>query len=65
MVRPGEEQNKHFIEALRSVRAAIGGRERRKFAVQNNGVCMLIAYITEIIQSGSWDLDSLKYYGQP
>jgi|SRR5271166_119502 len=64
-VRPGIDQNKFFIEALRSVRDSIWGRERRKFGVENNGVCMLIAYITEIIQSGSWDLDSLKLYGQP
>jgi hypothetical protein len=63
--RPGVEQNKYFVEALRSVRDTIGGRERRKFGVENNGACMLIAYITEIIQSGMWDIASLKMYGQP
>jgi hypothetical protein len=47
------------------VRDTIGGRERRKFGVENNGACMLIAYITEIIQSGMWDIASLKMYGQP
>jgi hypothetical protein len=65
LVSPSQEQNKLFIEALRSVRYVIGGRERRKFGVENNGVCMLIAYITELIQSAQWDIGSLPLYGQP
>jgi len=64
-VRSGTEQNKLFIEALKYVRDVIDGRERRKFGVEHNGVCMLIAYITEIIQSASWNIDSLPMHGQP
>jgi hypothetical protein len=62
MTRPGVEQNKYFIEALRSMRAQIGGREIQVFGIKNNGVCMLIAYITELIQSASWDIGSLPTY---
>lgn len=61
-VRPGEEQHKVFIEGLRWIQGGIAGRERRKFGVEHNGVCMLIAYITELIQSAQWDIDSLPLY---
>jgi hypothetical protein len=64
-VRPGVEQNKYFIEELRYLRSIVRGREGRKLGAENNGICVLIAYITEIIQSGRWDLDSIKFYGQP
>jgi hypothetical protein len=59
-VRPGVEQHEFFIEGLRRVRDCTGGRERRIFGVENNGVCMLIAYITELIQSAQWDIASLS-----
>jgi hypothetical protein len=62
-VRPAIDQNKYFIDALRFVLDK--GRESRAFGVQNNGVCMLIAYVTEIIQRGLWDIASLKMYDQP
>jgi hypothetical protein len=63
-VREGIEENRLFIEALRHVMQP-GGRERRVYGVKNNGACLLIAYITEIIQSGLWNLDSLPQYGHP
>ena len=63
-VREGIEENRLFIEALRHVMQP-GGRERRVYGVKNNGACLLIAYITEIIQSGLWNLDSLPLYGHP
>jgi hypothetical protein len=62
-IRPAIEQHGYFIEALKFVRDE--GREYRKFGVKNNGVCMLIAYVTEIIQRRVWDIASLKMYDQP
>ena len=56
-------QNKYFIEALKYV--VNKGREGRVFGVNHNGVCLLIAYITEIIQQGIYDYDSQKFRGQP
>ena len=63
LVRPGIDQNKYFIQALKFVLDK--GREGRAFGINNNGVCMLIAYVTEIIQRGLYDYDSQKFYGQP
>jgi hypothetical protein len=40
------------------------GREGRVFGVNHNGVCLLIAYITEIIRQGIYDYDSQKFRGQ-
>ena len=55
-------QNKYFIEALKYV--VNKGREGRIFGVNHNGVCLLIAYITEIIQQGIYDYDSQEFRGQ-
>ena len=41
------------------------GREGRLFGVNYNGVCLLIAYITEIIQQGIYDYDSQKFWSTP
>jgi hypothetical protein len=61
-VRPEVEQNKFLIEGLRFVRDRAGGQELRRFGVQNSGVCLLIAYVTELIQNGHWDKSSLMRY---
>lgn len=53
-VRPEVEQGKLLIEGLRFVRDRAKGREFELFTVQNNEVCLLIAYITELIQK--WEL---------
>ncbi len=31
------------------------GQERRKWGVENNGLCLLIAWSTEIIQQKAWE----------
>ena len=63
-VREGIEENRLFIEALRHIRQT-HGRERRVYGVQNSGACLVIAYVTEIIQQGYRDLNSLTLAGQP
>jgi hypothetical protein len=63
-VREGIDENRLFIEALRHVRQT-SGRERKVYGVQNSGACLVIAYITEILQQGYLDLNSLTLYGQP
>ena len=60
---PGVDQNKYFTDALKHV--VNKGREGRLFGVNHNGICLLIAYITEIIQQGMFDYDSQNFHGQP
>ena len=30
------------------------GNERRKFGVSNNGICLLIAWLAELVQRRAW-----------
>jgi hypothetical protein len=62
-VRPAvKDQNKYFLDAIKHVMNR--GREGRVWGVRNSGICLLIAYTTEIIQQGLYDYDSQKFYGQ-
>jgi len=42
-----------YIEHLQSIYNAYSGNERRKWGVQNSGLCLLLAWTNEIIQQGS------------
>ena len=42
-----------YIKQLQSIRNAYAGDERRRWGVQNKGLCLLIAWTNEIIQEGS------------
>ena len=42
-----------FITSLQSLQDAYGGDERRKWGVENRGLCLLIAWTNEILQLGS------------
>ena len=47
-----------YVEHLQSIYGGNAGRERRKWGVVNNGICLLIAWTCEIIQQGSgWHPD--------
>jgi hypothetical protein len=41
-------------EKMESIRAAYGGKEQRKWGVENSGLCLLVAWTTEIIQQRQW-----------
>jgi hypothetical protein len=42
-----------YIKQLQSLYDAYAGDERRKWGVQNQGLCLLVAWTNEIIQQGS------------
>lgn len=48
---PGFEN--FYIENLQSLYNAYSGNERRKWLVENSGLCLLLAWTNEIIQQGS------------
>lgn len=41
-----------YVTALQSTLDAYGGQARRKWGVENRGLCLLIAWTNEIIQQG-------------
>jgi hypothetical protein len=42
-----------YVEKVRDNCEAMSGRERRKYAISNRGLCLLISYTAEIIQQGA------------
>jgi hypothetical protein len=42
-----------YVKQLQSLYDAYAGDERRKWGVQNKGLCLLLAWTNEIIQKGS------------
>ena len=42
-----------YIKQLQSLYDACAGDERRKWRVQNKGLCLLVAWTNEIVQQGS------------
>ncbi len=45
------EETAELNEKIERLSNAVYDRERRKFGVENNGLCLIIAYLTEIIQN--------------
>ena len=41
-------------QALEDAADGVSGRERKKMGVENNGVCLLAALVTEVIQRRDW-----------
>lgn len=50
---PRAELQAEISEALYRIWGGYAGNERRKWGVQNRGLCLLIAWVNEIIQQGS------------
>lgn len=42
-----------YVTYLQGILDVYGGNERRKWGVQNRGLCLLIAWTNEILQQGS------------
>ena len=40
--------------ALRDAAGGVDGRERKKMGVEHNGICLLVALVTEVIQRREW-----------
>ena len=48
---PGFEE--FYVESLQQLLNAHGGDERRKWGIENLGLCLLLAWTNEIIQQGA------------
>jgi hypothetical protein len=42
-------------EMLDNILNAYGGNERRKWGVQNSGICLLLAWTNELVQQRQWE----------
>lgn len=53
--RTDDELNfeRHYVRHLQSIYGGYAGQERRKWGVENKGLCLLVAWTMEIIQQGS------------
>ena len=47
-----EEFRAWYVEEISGNCRAMEDRERRKYGVENNGICLLISYTAEILQAG-------------
>ena len=52
--RADAEQRAGVLEALGTAAGGVLGRERRKLAVEKNGLSLLLALILEVLQQGYW-----------
>ncbi len=46
---------REWNDKLENLRAAYGGNERRKWGVENSGLCFLVAWTTEFVQQREWE----------
>jgi len=51
----GRPSAHEITKGLRQILGGYGGRERRKWGIENNGVCLLIAWVNELVQQRAWD----------
>lgn len=51
----GSEDEAGLLEVLRPAAEGLRGRERRKTGVENSGLCLLAAFILEVIQQKEWE----------
>ena len=54
---PDAAQGRLLLAALRHVAGFFEERERRKTGSEKSGVCLVIAWIGEVIQCGEWKID--------
>ena len=51
-----ESASEHIItNGLQRLLEAYGGDERKKWGLQNNGICLLLGWVNELIQQGKRD----------
>ncbi len=55
------KDREYISRNLKDLAFAMEGREKRKFAVENNGLCLLLGYLIELIQRSAgqqqaWDV---------
>jgi len=50
----GRPSAQEITKGLQELMAGYSGRERRKWGVQHNGICLLIAWVNELVQQREW-----------
>jgi hypothetical protein len=50
----GERVSGEINDELGRILDAYGGQERRKWGVENNGLCLVVAWLNELIQQRVW-----------
>ena len=51
----GLREGRAITTALQSLRGAYGGNEGRKWGVKNSGLCLMVAWVNEMVQQGVGD----------
>ncbi len=52
---PGSKSEAVVLDALTQAADGLEGRERRKTGVEKSGLCLLLAFIFEVIQQHEWE----------
>jgi hypothetical protein len=55
--RADGDARREITKGLHDILGAYRGRERRKWGVENNGICLLIAWVNELVQQRAFKLD--------
>jgi hypothetical protein len=50
----GEDDAEELLARLQDISEAHGGNAARKWGVRNSGLCLLVAWTTELIAQGDW-----------
>ena len=53
----------YYVTCLQAIRDAYGGDERRKWGIENRGLCLLLAWTNELLQQGTGWKPYLDYAG--
>jgi hypothetical protein len=51
----GAKVEAEIIKGLQNILQSYGGDERRKWGIENSGLCLIVAWVTELIQMEEWD----------
>jgi len=50
----GRPEAQEIAKGLQAIHGAYAGAENRKWGVQRNGLCLLIAWVNELVQQRAW-----------
>jgi hypothetical protein len=50
----GRASEKEITQGLQDILGGYRGLERRKWGIEHNGICLLIAWVNELVQQHAW-----------
>jgi hypothetical protein len=53
-----EQDAQEYRAGLADIQGGYGGSERRKWGVENRGLCLMIAWTNELIQQRHWEVEN-------